>query len=145
MKSEKEKQYMKEYRLKNKEKLKEYDKTRVRDSDFKIQKREYDIQRRERIKKDIAHVQYWKWRAKAINERFAEHVDYSELKYLYENSDKTCYYCGHNIVDSFEFDHKISRYNGGKNEINNIVICCRNCNIKKGKRNYNELPDSLFE
>jgi len=35
---------------------------------------------------------------------------------------------------SMEFDHEIPLSVGGKDEIDNIVIACRNCNRKKGTK-----------
>jgi len=44
----------------------------------------------------------------------------------------TCHYCGNPGAN--EVDHVIARVNGGGDEMDNLVACCRLCNLKKGKK-----------
>ncbi len=44
----------------------------------------------------------------------------------------TCHYCGNPGAN--EVDHVIARVNGGGDEMSNLVACCRQCNLKKGKK-----------
>lgn len=64
----------------------------------------------------------------------------NELLKIQEN---LCYYCGKDfeIIDGkiiAHADHYISIHDGGKNEIQNIVMACVSCNSKKGRMNGNE-------
>ena len=45
-----------------------------------------------------------------------------------------CWYCGiqTNPWEDFCIDHLISKRNGGKDEISNLMPCCNRCNIAKG-------------
>lgn len=43
----------------------------------------------------------------------------------------TCAYCGDVAT---EVDHVISRKAGGGHEMENLVACCRSCNLRKGAR-----------
>ncbi len=50
-----------------------------------------------------------------------------------------CHYCKKTIVDEFpSVDHKIPTSKGGTNCIDNLVLCCRSCNSKKGQLTYSE-------
>ena len=44
-----------------------------------------------------------------------------------------CAYCGKALRDTNKtLDHVIPQCAGGKSYANNIVICCKNCNLAKG-------------
>lgn len=43
----------------------------------------------------------------------------------------TCAYCGE---EANEVDHVIARKHGGSNHEENLVACCRRCNLMKGSR-----------
>lgn len=74
------------------------------------------------------------------------YIPYSELinlAKLYLDVGFPCYYCGvsmsigiPNALDTCSIDHRKSIFNGGKNTIANIVLCCEECNMKKGKCDY---------
>jgi 5-methylcytosine-specific restriction endonuclease McrA len=56
-----------------------------------------------------------------------------------------CYYCKTkmsigiaNSPDTCTVDHCISIGKGGDNTINNLVLCCEDCNRKKGGRKYDK-------
>lgn len=53
--------------------------------------------------------------------------------------DSTCVYCGKrklpaDAVGEWAADHLVPEYQGGKTNIENLVLCCRTCNSKKGTR-----------
>ena len=51
--------------------------------------------------------------------------------------DPHCHYCGEELpFDKCTLDHKLSRGRGGKNEIRNLVVCCKRCNKLKGEMKY---------
>lgn len=50
-----------------------------------------------------------------------------------------CQYCGRTWKDvTLEVDHIISKALGGTDDVNNLITCCRECNLGKGKRSLNE-------
>jgi len=59
---------------------------------------------------------------------------------LKENKDPLCYYCKTKLTANFKedknnnvsLDHKQSKHFGGKNTLDNVVLCCHQCNIIKG-------------
>ena len=51
-----------------------------------------------------------------------------DFRVLWERS-SGCFYC--NSKESLEFDHFIPKALGGTNDIDNVVIACRECNSKK--------------
>jgi 5-methylcytosine-specific restriction endonuclease McrA len=51
-----------------------------------------------------------------------------------------CRYCG-SETDKPDVDHVIPRYEGGTNEIDNLVVACATCNRSKGKRT----PDAWLQ
>ena len=49
-----------------------------------------------------------------------------------------CAYCGKALRDTNKsLDHVIPQCAGGKGYANNIVICCKNCNLAKGNLDIN--------
>jgi 5-methylcytosine-specific restriction endonuclease McrA len=77
-----------------------------------------------------------------VESRRESYIPYSELLNLartYMHEGFRCYYCGRsmsigipNSKDTCSLDHRAPIANGGANEIENIVLCCERCNIKKG-------------
>lgn len=69
----------------------------------------------------------------------------SERNLLLSRQGGKCYYCGTalkhmgNSPDDRNsdprwacIDHKVAVINGGKTDLNNCVMACRNCNVNKG-------------
>lgn len=52
-----------------------------------------------------------------------------------ERSKKKCELCGCNINKSEEYDHWIPHSYGGKSILENCVVLCRSCNLKKKDKN----------
>lgn len=86
---------------------------------------------------------------KEIFRRYTKHgfkfntwKDLKEQTGINEDSTK-CYYCKKelNPSDNYPYrnavslDHKIPKALGGKNSLDNVVICCCECNIIKGTMN----------
>jgi len=49
---------------------------------------------------------------------------------LLVQSDTTCAYCG--SLDKLQWEHIIPRSRGGPDSIDNLVLACQSCNLKKG-------------
>ncbi len=62
---------------------------------------------------------------------------YIQLKKL---SAKECHYCGRDFklypYLKKTADHIVPRSKGGTDRLDNIVICCRDCNKEKGNKDY---------
>jgi len=58
-----------------------------------------------------------------------------QLRWVVLNRDNfTCQYCGRKAPDvMLQVDHKVSRADGGSDELNNLVTACIACNIGKGQ------------
>ncbi len=56
---------------------------------------------------------------------------------VFERDQFTCFYCGSRGGDGvvLQVDHKISKANGGGDELENLVTACERCNGGKGARN----------
>lgn len=60
------------------------------------------------------------------------------------NKGARCYYCGqelevhspHPYRNAISIDHKLPLTSGGTNDINNLVVCCHQCNIIKSTMSH---------
>jgi len=63
-------------------------------------------------------------------------VSKDEIAELYSIQEGFCYFCGdpisNNSKGSYHIDHYQSIYDGGRNDLSNIVLTCPSCNRKKG-------------
>ena len=56
-------------------------------------------------------------------------------KYIYVRDKYTCQYCNESFFETdLTVDHVNPKSRGGGNEWENLVTCCKKCNIKKGDR-----------
>jgi len=42
-----------------------------------------------------------------------------------------CGHCHQTLDESYEVDHKVALFNGGSNDLENLIALCRNCHGKK--------------
>jgi 5-methylcytosine-specific restriction endonuclease McrA len=80
------------------------------------------------------------------NDKEQSYIPYSELidlAKIYLRVGFVCWYCGkkmevgiRNAPASCTIDHRKPISRGGSNSLDNIVLCCEECNIKKGKGDY---------
>ncbi len=58
----------------------------------------------------------------------------------------TCQYCGKSVKNPKDrtIDHVLPRSRGGKTTWDNVVLCCRKCNLKKGDRTPEEAGMKLL-
>lgn len=55
-----------------------------------------------------------------------------------------CKYCSILLRwDNFTLDHIVSRSRGGSNDISNLVVCCFECNNKKGSKSLKDFLKEL--
>ena len=50
---------------------------------------------------------------------------------IYEKYDGKCYYCGKDVDDAYQIDHRIPVARGGTNDDDNLVLACAHCNESK--------------
>jgi 5-methylcytosine-specific restriction endonuclease McrA len=50
-----------------------------------------------------------------------------------------CGYCGEKTKNKLTIDHVIAKSKGGKNTWQNLVTCCKSCNIKKDDKSLEEV------
>lgn len=48
---------------------------------------------------------------------------------LRSNTPNNCWYCGGDDISTI--DHIVALYNGGTDDIENLVLCCKRCNSRK--------------
>ena len=66
-------------------------------------------------------------------------------KNIHRRDNNTCQYCRCRLdTSTVSIDHVIPRSRGGKNTWENMVSCCRKCNMKKGNRTPKEAKMELI-
>ena len=95
-----------------------------------------------------AVVLLFKDKAKLINKRIIRLVNYVRIpfksglqsypkrKMIYKRDNYKCQYCG--SFKDLTIDHVIPKSKGGTNKWDNLVTCCRKCNLKKGDKLLSE-------
>lgn len=56
---------------------------------------------------------------------------------LYEIQNHICPYCNNDMTDNIHIDHIIPLSKNGSNEVENLILCCSNCNLSKYDKNLN--------
>lgn len=64
---------------------------------------------------------------------------------VWEDAGRMCHYCDKKLPRPgtkggrrTQFDHKEAKGLGGSHDLSNLLVCCRPCNLKKGKKSYVE-------
>ena len=67
---------------------------------------------------------------------------YEVREYLLEKFGRECVYCGASNVP-LEIEHIVPKSRGGTNQVSNLAIACKKCNLKKGNKTAEEFgyPD----
>ncbi|MFH1148668.1 MAG: HNH endonuclease [Pseudomonadota bacterium] len=66
---------------------------------------------------------------------------------LFVRDEYTCQYCGKSVKSGKErsIDHIVARSRGGKTIWQNVVLCCKKCNLKKGDKTLEEAGMALLK
>jgi 5-methylcytosine-specific restriction endonuclease McrA len=79
-------------------------------------------------------------------ERFPSHKVRLTRKNLLLRDDYQCQYCGRRPgVRDLNIDHVIPRSRAGTDSWDNLVVSCRPCNLKKGRRTPQEATMKLLK
>lgn len=62
------------------------------------------------------------------------------IRRQYDAQQGRCYYCKAELSDKYHVDHFIPLSRGGTNTLDNIVIACPTCNMRK----HNKMPDEFL-
>ena len=156
---EKIKEYDKEYREQNKEKIKEYWKEyyeqnqdkisymqknyrdniknkygvsettlrRRKDDDYKLQCN-LRASNRQNLKRALGYYNNGK------SDKLPTKSPSRLLLKLYEIQNHNCPYCSNNMKDDIHIDHIIPLSKSGGNEVNNLILCCSSCNLRKNAK-----------
>lgn len=117
---------------------------REKTEDQIARKKEYDREYRRKNAKRLSQIKR-KWRAENQNTVSAIRKSYkakrrslerggvstAELADWQSRAEKICHYCGCECEDDFHVDHYYPLSRGGKHELDNLVIACPSCNVKK--------------
>lgn len=57
-----------------------------------------------------------------------------QITELYLKQRGCCANCGAKLGDKFHRDHKVALADGGSNDISNMELLCKPCNLKKSKK-----------
>ena len=115
-------EYTKQYNLENKEKISQYLKEYRKTENGKTSAKNHSMNRR--LQKKIGSIKT------------------KELKEFLLKKTK-CYWCEKNLKDNFHIDHYIPLSKGGAHSIDNLVLSCHSCNLKKSNKDPFEFAISL--
>jgi hypothetical protein len=65
-------------------------------------------------------------------------------KNIFFRDNYTCQYCGERNIKKMTLDHVVPRSRDGGNTWENLVTCCRRCNVKKRDRTPEEAKMNLL-
>ncbi len=67
-------------------------------------------------------------------------VEKADIKILFEVFENTCIYCGKSEEEAgtMHLEHIVPVVAGGRSHISNLVVSCKGCNMKKGKKSVLE-------
>lgn len=77
---------------------------------------------------------YYNCYSKAItaNKRSKESIGKNDILFVLNRDNYSCVYCGKSIKGkSWHLDHVVPLSKNGKNEINNLSVSCKTCNLMK--------------
>jgi 5-methylcytosine-specific restriction endonuclease McrA len=84
----------------------------------------------------MKRFQWYNWNGDNGYIKFSEIIDLSRL---YLKTGFRCHYCGAKMCiaddaayNNCSIEHRISLVAGGKNEVENLLLCCQACNNIKG-------------
>ena len=145
------------YAQANKEKKREYNRRYYRENREKLKEQNRQYHQNNKEAASEWYKQYYQENIEAI---YANHRarrakkrgnggshTVKELNELFEQQEGLCYYCGRLLFESFKVpfhvEHKIPISIGGSNDISNIALSCKECNLRKHTKTDEEFLELL--
>lgn len=122
--------YFKEWRKKNREKKRLLNLQWLRDNPDKMREARKRWEEANPEKKKL-YRRKAESKRRAILRGLTEHFTLDELLGVYKEQDGLCYYCGCDISNGYDIEHKIPLSRGGFDTIDNICCSCGHCNSVK--------------
>lgn len=66
-----------------------------------------------------------------------------DVRRIYVDQNRMCFYCGVLLEDRFQIDHKVPLCRGGTNWPSNLCCACRSCNLRKHDLTAEEFLERL--
>lgn len=57
-----------------------------------------------------------------------------DLRAIFDRQNGKCYWCGKDVGDDWQTDHRVPLARGGKDDASNLVVSCRECNQSKASK-----------
>lgn len=128
--SDKKKHYDKLYYRENKERI--IERGRAYYEEHKEQQMRRAAEWQERNKDAVSLIKKsYKYRRRAKEQSGASA---SELRRWERQAKKVCYWCGADCKSGFHIDHYVPLSKGGRHEVDNLVIACMTCNVRKNAK-----------
>lgn len=122
--------YLKKITILNKIKKREYDRAyRARTAEKQAEwSREWALKNPEKVRAIQHNYKARRRTSEACGASSKEICAWSE------SQTKVCYWCGIKCAESYHIDHYHPLSRGGKHEIENLVIACPTCNVRKNAK-----------
>lgn len=99
--------------------------------------KKYRLNENVRNKERVRKLRYYYRKYSNENIIGADDISLNDFMEIWEKN--TCYYCGKEITGKDKtIDHKTPVSRGGKNNKENLVVCCRKCNSTKNNKTEKE-------
>lgn len=131
MKTDERKEYDKQYYMENRERI-------------AVRGKQYVSQNRDKVRESSA-----RWKSKNPDKVRAIKSSYKARRRSWEaddsdptalvsewveSQDKSCFYCKSDCTDEYHIDHFLPLSKGGKHKVDNLVIACPSCNLRKNAK-----------
>jgi len=65
-------------------------------------------------------------------------VTWKKAVKAYLKTNGRCYYCGTDDFETMSIDHMTPKAQGGTDDVDNLVMCCKSCNSRKRDKNIEQ-------
>lgn len=129
----------KDYRERTKDRKKEYDKKYAKENSER-KSRNAVLWAKNNKESRAAIIRNYESRRRSQK---SSGVATKELRKWVANAEKKCYWCGNKCEKNYHVDHYMPLSKGGPHEIENLVIACAPCNLKKNAKHPYEFAKEV--